>query len=247
MNYLILTDIHGNAEALEAVLEDSADQSIDSVLVLGDLVGYGAEPNEVIERLLGLPQPTVIIRGNHDRVVAMPLQDTHFNVVARLAVRWTTDQLTEKNLEYLRELPRGPMEIAPGLLICHGSPLDEDEYVISLEDAAVIFAAHPGLITFFGHTHIPSCFSAEEGRLASLALEGDSVTIQLEPGTRYLANPGSVGQPRDRDPRAAYFIYDSVSEQIHWRRCDYAIEDAQRRILKAGLPEVLAHRLAIGI
>lgn len=247
MKYLILTDIHGNSEALEAVLKDSADQSIDSVLVLGDLVGYGAGPNEVIERLLGLPQPTVIIRGNHDKVVTTPLLDIHFNVVARMAVRWTTEHLTEKNLEYLRELPRGPLEIAPGLFVCHGSPLDEDEYLIGLEDAASVFALHSGLLTFFGHTHIPSCYSAKAGRLASVALEGDDVTIQLDPGTRYLANPGSVGQPRDRDPRAAYFVYDSVSERILWRRCDYAIEDAQRRILEAGLPEVLAHRLAVGI
>jgi predicted phosphodiesterase len=247
MKYLILTDIHGNAEALEAVLGDTAGDSIDSVLVLGDLVGYGAGPNEVIERILGLQQPTVVIRGNHDKVVTTPLQDSHFNAVARQAVRWTGDRLTEDNLDYLRQLPRGPIEITPGLFVCHGSPLDEDEYVISLEDAAHVFSAHEGLLTFFGHTHIPCCFSAHEGRLSSLGLEGDGVTLQLEPGARYLANPGSVGQPRDRDPRAAYFIYDSTKAQIDWRRCEYALEDAQRRILEAGLPEVLAHRLAIGI
>ncbi len=247
MKYLILTDIHGNAEALEAVLKDARGDSIDSVLVLGDLVGYGAGPNEVIAQLLGLAQPTVVIRGNHDTVVATPLGDAHFNFVARQAARWTAQALTAENLEYLGRLPRGPKEVAPGLFVCHGSPLDEDEYVISLEDAASVFSHHAGRLTFFGHTHIPSCFALREGKLLSIALEGNCESIEIEPGTRYLANPGSVGQPRDRDPRAAYFVYDSARERIEWRRCDYAIESAQRSILEAGLPEVLAHRLAIGI
>ncbi|MCH7665789.1 MAG: metallophosphoesterase family protein [Acidobacteria bacterium] len=247
MKYLILTDIHGNAEALEAVLEDARGDSIDSVLVLGDLVGYGAGPNEVIAQLLDLAQPIVVIRGNHDTVVATPLRDAHFNFVARRALRWTAQALTAENLEYLARLPRGPIEVAPGLFVCHGSPLDEDEYVISFEDAANVFSNHAGALTFFGHTHIPTCFTARDGELSSLELKGDGVSIQVEPGTRYLANPGSVGQPRDRDPRAAYFVYDSARAQIEWRRCDYAIEAAQRSILEAGLPEVLAHRLAIGI
>ena len=247
MKYLILTDIHGNEEALEAVLEDARGDSVDSVLVLGDLVGYGAGPNEVIERLLGLAQPTVVIRGNHDTVVATPLGDAHFNSVARQAVRWTAQALTAENLEYLARLPRGPVEVAPGLFVCHGSPLDENEYVLSLEDAASVFSNHAGTLTFFGHTHVPTCFSARGETLWTLELEGDEVSIEVEPGTRYLANPGSVGQPRDRDPRAAYFVYDSAKARIHWRRCDYAIEAAQRRILEAGLPEVLAHRLAVGI
>ncbi|MFQ5526901.1 MAG: metallophosphoesterase family protein [Thermoanaerobaculia bacterium] len=247
MRYLILTDIHGNSDALDAVLEEASTESIGSVLVLGDLVGYGAGPNEVIDRILGLPQPTVVIRGNHDKVVATPIQDLHFNAIARLAIRWTAEELTDSNLRYLSELPQGPLEIKPGLSICHGSPLDEDEYLLGLEGAADSFANHPARISFFGHTHLPTLFVAENGRLSSFGLEGEGQTIHLEPGNRYLANPGSVGQPRDRDPRAAYFIYDAGEDKIHWRRCDYAVGNAQRRILEAGLPEVLAYRLAAGI
>lgn len=247
MKYLILTDIHGNSDALDAVLEEALDDSIESVLVLGDLVGYGAGPNQVIERLLALVQPTVIVRGNHDKVVATPILDSHFNSVARWAVRWTERELTRENHEFLAQLAQGPIEVAPGLFVCHGSPLDEDQYVISLEDAAGVFLNHPGMLTFFGHTHLPSCFASSQGRLVSLALDGADATIKLDSGTRYLANPGSVGQPRDRDPRAAYFIYESEGAVLHWRRCDYSIESAQRRILEAGLPEVLAHRLAVGV
>jgi diadenosine tetraphosphatase ApaH/serine/threonine PP2A family protein phosphatase len=167
--------------------------------------------------------------------------------VARRAVRWTEAALTRANRDYLSRLPQGPIEVAPGLFVCHGSPLDEDQYVISLEDAAGVFSNHAAKLTFFGHTHLPSCFSSNRGRLTSLTLEGSAATIELESGSRYLANPGSVGQPRDRDPRAAYFVYDAKSKLIDWRRCDYSIESAQRRILEAGLPEVLAHRLAVGV
>jgi len=247
MRYLILADIHGNSDALEAILDETSDAAIDSILVLGDLVGYGAGPNAVIEGLIGLPLPTVVIRGNHDKVVATSIQDSHFNVVARLAVRWTTEQLSPANLDYLRELPQGPVEITSGLFICHGSPMDEDEYLLDLDGAAAAFSGHPGRLTFFGHTHIPTLFCAHHGVLSSIGLNGDARTVQLEPGTRYLANPGSVGQPRDRDPRAAYFIYDTGTDELHWRRCDYAIEKAQRRILEAGLPQVLAYRLAMGM
>lgn len=247
MKYLILTDIHGNADALDAVLEQALDDSIDSVLVLGDLVGYGAGPNEVIDRLLGLSVPTVVIRGNHDKVVANSIRDAHFNTVARAAVRWTAGELTRSNRDYLSRLPMGPIEIEDDFFVCHGSPLDEDQYVVSLEDAAVVFANHSGRLTFFGHTHLPTCFSWSRRRLTALALEGDGAELEVEPGIRYLANPGSVGQPRDRDPRAAYFVYDSSRALIHWRRCDYSVEAAQRRILEAGLPEVLAYRLAVGV
>jgi len=247
MRYLVLSDIHGNSDALEAVLAETSQESIDTVLVLGDLIGYGAGPNEVIERLRELPQPTVVIRGNHDKVVSAASEDEHFNTVARQAIRWTTDVLTPENLEFLQDLPRGPLEIRPDVFICHGSPLDEDEYLMSLEGAAEALTYHPGRLVFFGHTHLPTMFTAQGGRLSSSILEGDELVFHLEPGFRYLANPGSVGQPRDRDPRAAYFIYDAEAGELYWRRCEYSIEDAQRRILAAGLPDVLAHRLGVGI
>lgn len=247
VKHLILTDIHGNAEALEAVLEDANKVSFDSVLVLGDLVGYGAGPNEVIAQLLALDEPTLVIRGNHDTVVASQQGDEHFNSVARAAVRWTGEALTAENLAYLANLPEGPVEVAPGVFVCHGSPLDEDEYVISLEDAAWIFSRDESRLAFFGHTHMPTCFRARNGEISSFGLEGDGASIEIDPDARYLANPGSVGQPRDRDSRAAYFIYDAANERIDWRRCEYDVESAQRRIREAGLPEILAHRLGVGI
>jgi len=247
VRYLVLSDIHGNIDALDAVLEEASREAIDWVLVLGDLVGYGAGPNEVIDRLLGLEQPTVVIRGNHDKVLATPDLGERFNSVAREAVRWTAEELTVDHLEYLEGLPQGPLEIAPGMFICHGSPLDEDEYVLALEDAAAVFARHQGALTFFGHTHIPTCFAASQGELLLLDLGGEEANLRLETGTRYLANPGSVGQPRDEDPRAAYCVFDTSIAELGWRRCAYPVGVAQRRILAAGLPEVLAYRLAVGL
>jgi predicted phosphodiesterase len=247
LKYLVLSDIHGNIDALDAVLEEALDESIDSVLVLGDLVGYGAGPNQVIDRLQGLSRETIVIRGNHDKVIGSPDQGARFNSVAREAVLWTARELTAENLRYLEQLRQGPLEVAPGTFICHGSPLDEDEYVVDLEDAATVFARHTGALTFFGHTHLPTCFAADRNRLTSIWLGGDRLDMRLEEGTRYLANPGSVGQPRDEDPRAAYFVFDSTTAELSWRRCVYPVGAAQGRILAAGLPDVLAYRLAVGL
>ncbi|HXO42909.1 MAG TPA: hypothetical protein VN999_15780, partial [Thermoanaerobaculia bacterium] len=138
------------------------------------------------------------------------------------------------------------VEVAPGLAICHGSPLDEDTYVFSDIDAFEIFSAFDTPVTFFGHTHIPSLFSLEGRRLGVTALRGAGGTIHLDPAGRYLINPGSIGQPRDRDPRASYMTYDSHRRLVRWYRLPYPILAAQKRILKAGLPQALADRLAIG-
>ena len=141
----------------------------------------------------------------------------------------------------------GPVRVAAGLVICHGSPLDEDEYIISLEDAERVFTRHSARMTFFGHTHVPTLLAADNERISVSTLEGDALTVEIEPGKQYLINPGSVGQPRDRDPRAAYLIYDTKERRIIWRRQEYELERAQRRILDAGLPQVLAYRLAAGL
>ena len=247
MRYLVISDIHGNWEALEAVLEAASNDSVDHVLVLGDLVGYGASPNQVVEKVSEVTSKKSVVRGNHDKVVAGIEEGGGFNSVARLAVQWTCNQLSAENLEYVRRLPMGPVKVAAGLVICHGSPLDEDEYIISLEDAERVFTRHSARMTFFGHTHVPTLLAADDERISVSTLEGDARTIEVEPGKRYLINPGSVGQPRDRDPRAAYLIYDSKERRIIWRRQEYELERAQRRILDAGLPQVLAYRLAAGL
>lgn len=246
MRYLILSDMHANWDAFETVLRRARRKRFDAVLVLGDLVGYGAAPNQVVEAVRGLGPRLYTVRGNHDKVVTGIDSGSNFNQTALTAAQWTATRLTPGNLRYVRDLPQGPVRIEEGLAICHGSPLDEDTYVFSDVDAWEIFASFSMPVTFFGHTHIPSVFSLEGRSLGVRALRGGTGTLRLHPQGRYLVNPGSIGQPRDRDPRAAYMTYDSERRIVRWHRIDYPIGEAQRRIRKAGLPGSLADRLAVG-
>ena len=244
MRYLVITDVHGNGDALRTVLSASESLGYDEVLMLGDLVGYGAEPNEVIDLIVGLSAPCHVIRGNHDKVIAGVDDGETFNSVALLAARWTTERLTPDNLTYLRALPQGPREIAGGLVICHGSPLDEDEYVLSSDQTTMIFEHTVSSPIFFGHTHVPTLALAHS---LQIDVPTADLVVRLEPEHRYLVNPGSVGQPRDRDPRAAFMIYDVEEAHLEWHRTDYPVAQAQERIYAAGLPAILAHRLGLGI
>jgi predicted phosphodiesterase len=246
VRYLILSDMHANWEAFEVILRRARRKRFDTILVLGDLVGYGAAPNQVVEAVRRMAPRLIVVRGNHDKVAAGLDPGTNFNQTALAAAQWTAERLTSANLRYVRELPEGPVEVAPGLAICHGSPLDEDTYVFSDIDAFEIFSTFDTPVTFFGHTHIPSLFSLEGRRLGVTALRGASGSIHLDPEGRYLINPGSIGQPRDRDPRASYMTYDSQRRLVRWYRLPYPVLAAQKRILKAGLPHALADRLAIG-
>jgi predicted phosphodiesterase len=246
LRYLILSDMHANWDAFEAVLRRARRKRFDAVLVLGDLVGYGAAPNQVVDAVRRLGPRLITVRGNHDKVVAGIDNGSNFNQTALTAAQWTTGRMTASNLRYVRELPQGPIRVEEGMAICHGSPLDEDTYVFSDVDAWEIFSSFPVPLTFFGHTHIPSMFSLEGRMLGVRALRGRTGTIQLRPGARYLLNPGSIGQPRDRDPRASYMTYDSERRVVRWYRIEYPIEEAQRRIRRAGLPNSLAERLAYG-
>ena len=246
MRYLILSDMHANWDAFETVLRRARRKRFDAVLVLGDLVGYGGAPNQVVEAVRRLGPRLFTVRGNHDKVVAGIDSGGNFNQTALTAAQWTTGRLTPGNLRYVRELPQGPMMVEEGVAICHGSPLDEDTYVFSDVDAWEIFSRFDMPVTFFGHTHIPSLFWLEGRVLGVKALRGTSGRIALAPGGRYLINPGSIGQPRDRDPRASYMIYDSKTRVVRWYRIPYPIGEAQARIRRAGLPNSLADRLAIG-
>ena len=244
-----MSDMHGNWDAFAAVLRHVRRKRFDATLVLGDLVGYGAGPNQVVEAVKQLEGPVHIVRGNHDKVVAELEDGSNFNQPALAAARWTTERLTPANLRYVREMPLGPQAITDDVHICHGSPLDEDCYVFSIYDAYEIFTNYPQAeAIFFGHTHIPSRFVLhDKGTIEVAVVQGESEVLKLEEGKRYLLNPGSIGQPRDRDPRAAYMTYDSDTHTVRWQRLDYAIGKAQERIERSGLPKVLADRLALGI
>ncbi|CAN5354304.1 metallophosphoesterase family protein [soil metagenome] len=244
MRYLILSDIHANLQALDAVLAAAPSPEWDHVVVLGDLVGYGADPNGVIDRLKEL-LPLAVIRGNHDKAACGLDDGSSFNNVARMAAAWTSETLTPGNRDYLRSLPAGPMSIDHLLEICHGAPYDEDHYIFNGDDAVRGLEAARRPLCLFGHTHLPVAFERDGAKLGGFAPEEDT-ELELRAGATYLVNPGSVGQPRDGDPRAAFAILDVDARVLTLRRVEYAVGAAQRRILEAGLPTSLANRLAIG-
>ena len=243
MRYLVISDIHANLEALTAVLEVGV--QYDKTLVLGDLVGYGADPNAVVERVRGLA-PAVFIRGNHDKVGA-GLEDVDgFNYLARQAIGWTAAALTPENREWLAHLPAGPLIIDDLVEICHGAPFNEDVYVFDDIDALRALRSARRPLCLFGHTHVPAAFRLD-GELRPIG-PGRRTEFKhtLEDGTQYLVNCGAVGQPRDGDARAAYGVVDTESRTVEVRRVEYDVAVAQAKIIAAGLPEVLAQRLALG-
>jgi predicted phosphodiesterase len=249
MRALILSDIHGNLEALNAVLAAAA--PYDALWNLGDIVGYGASPNEVIDLIRPVAQ--INVRGNHDRVCCGLTSALGFNPVARAAAMWTQKELTPENLEWLRAVPQGPMQPEqPGVACVHGSPLNEDQYILSMRDAWAPLQQMATAITFFGHTHLQGGFSQKDHEWHEIRPvyrarnEAESWTMPILRETRHLINPGSVGQPRDSDWRAAFVIYDSEAQTMEYRRIPYDLTTAQGRILMAGLPERLAARLREG-
>ena len=246
MRHLILSDIHSNLDALEAVLAAATAHRYDDAIVLGDLVGYGAEPNTVVERVRGV-QPLAVIRGNHDKVCSGLESAENFNLVARQSAHWTLNALNLANRAYLAGLPRGPYAVDDQLEICHGTPADEDAYIFGELDVlhALRCTTHP--LCLFGHTHVPIAFGHGEQGLDLLGRgHHDEIRVSLDRHTKYLLNPGSVGQPRDGDPRAAYGILDDAERLLVLYRVAYPVERAQERIIEAGLPVALARRLAIG-
>lgn len=246
LRFLIISDIHANWYALEAVLADAQDP-FDQIICCGDLVGYNPHPARVIEWTRS--HCSTVVRGNHDKVVSGVDDIEWFNEVAQTAARWTAETLDIHELDYLRTLPQGPLQL-DHFQIFHGAPQDEDEYVTSPLEAARCFAHLELPLAFFGHTHLQGGFFSKHGRIGSIPqvrrADRESA-IALEPDVAYMINPGAVGQPRDADPRAAYAIFDSDQRLATLRRIAYPIQKTAADIRKAGLPEVLAFRLFQGL
>jgi predicted phosphodiesterase len=241
--YLILSDLHANREALEAVIGDAAGR-FDRIVCLGDLVGYGADPNHVVEWVRS--NAHAVIRGNHDKVCVDSETIDEYNPAARASAQWTQAVLTAESTAFLRNLARGPLRIN-GFDLVHGSPVDEDDYLISPGDIVPLRDMLDSRITFFGHTHVQGGFLIARGGIRRI-LPGWAIddVLALGPDHYYMINPGSVGQPRDMDPRAAYAIYTPEDRTVEFRRVRYDISQAAQKILDAGLPSGLAARLYEG-
>ena len=245
MKYLILSDIHSNWEALSAVLARVKRKRWDKVVFLGDLVGYGANPNQTVDMVRAL-KPLKAIRGNHDKVCSGIENGEMFNRVALQAAQWTRHRLTKSNLKWLYQLPEGPTVVDGAFAISHGTPIDEDAYIFGEIEALNVFRQTAFPLCFFGHSHFPVVFGLSPDAIHTVLTTSPTFRIRLEPGMRYLVNPGSIGQPRDGNPLASFAMYDSDATTVTIYRVPYRVERTQKKILDAGLPAPLADRLALG-
>jgi len=245
MRYLILSDIHANREAFSAVLSFVRRKRWDKAIFLGDLVGYGANPNQTVDLLREL-RPLVAIRGNHDKVCSGIEEGELFNRVALQAAMWTRQKLTTPNLRWLHQLPEGPAVVDGAFAISHGTPIDEDAYIFGEIEALNVFRQTTFPVCFFGHSHFPVVFGLSPDAIQTVLTIGTSFRFKLRPGVRHLINPGSIGQPRDGNPLASFAFYNSDSKVVTIHRVPYRVEQAQTKILEAGLPRPLADRLALG-
>lgn len=244
MRYGIISDIHGNLEALDAVLESMEKEDIDTYICLGDIVGYGANPNECLERIWTLTSE--VIAGNHDHAAVGKLDIISFNHMAAEAALWTMQHLTRTARHYLRELPLTRRH--GHIFAVHGAPTKPDKwpYLITLEQVTAEFPSLPDETTLcvVGHTHTPGIFEMNDVEGTCRPINGYIHHIQSH--CRYLVNVGSVGQPRDGDSRAAFCVCDTETGLLEIKRTIYDIESAQKKICQAGLPEMLAERLTYG-
>jgi diadenosine tetraphosphatase ApaH/serine/threonine PP2A family protein phosphatase len=244
VRYGIIADIHGNLPALQQVLEDAATAELDAWLCLGDIVGYGARPNECCEIVQRIG--AICIRGNHEQAVLDPAIEDWFNPDARACLIWTREQLTAENLAFLETLQH--QAEVNDTVICHGSLPDPDRYISSPLDALPSMQAMPGRLAFFGHTHCAEWFVHPDGaQMPSQHPSPAGGVCEVQVGSRYLVNPGAVGQPRDGNPQAAWALYDDQAQEVHLHRVDYDIALAQAQMRAAGLPLAMHLRLAAGL
>jgi diadenosine tetraphosphatase ApaH/serine/threonine PP2A family protein phosphatase len=241
VRYAILSDIHSNATALSAVLDQARREGVGAYLCPGDIVGYGPDPGETIAMLRELP--FMAVRGNHDEAAVSPGAEERFNELARAAVAWTRDRLSEGERAFLAGLPL--TESADGMLLVHAAPSAPSEwlYVFSVEEAVREFEAFGERICLTGHSHVPM-FVRQTGRTAEL-VPPEGTTI--EEGARYFLNVGSVGQPRDHDPRAAFAVLDTDDDSVRLLRVPYDAASVCERMISAGLPAALGERLLSGV
>lgn len=241
MRYAIIADIHANLEGLQAVLEDIKGQACTHVACLGDVVGYGANPKECLDIIRGMNIP--VVKGNHDEYIGSTEDPEGFNDAAAEAVTWSRNQLTDDDRKWLRDLKY--RRLVATFSIVHAT-LDVPErwgYVFEKLQAAASFTYQNTSVCFFGHTHVPLAFVKGVGVTGGTYYPSG---LKVEPGKKYFVNVGSVGQPRDGDPRAGYVVYDLARQTIELRRLEYDVATAQRKIREAGLPERLAKRLGEG-
>jgi len=240
MRYAFFSDVHANLEALEAVFRDMEQEGVEKVACLGDLVGYGPWPNECIQRVQEIT-PSVVV-GNHDWGAIGRADLETFNVYARMAIEWTQQQLTEESRQYLRSLPL-QLQLDDFTLV-HASPRypEEWEYILTLDEAIDNFDYFSTSVCLIGHSHVPIIIFKKGERYGVLR----ETEIEIDPEARYIINIGSVGQPRDFDPRACYVIYDSSSRKFQFRRISYNIQATQSEMLENGLPNYLIERLSYG-
>lgn len=239
MRYAVFSDIHANLEALEAVYADMDRRGVDEYICLGDLVGYGASPGPVMERVMD--RTSRIVAGNHDYAICGKLRLDPFNTYARQAAEWTMDQLDDEWIDTLDQLPL--MTSVDNVTCVHATFIAPErfDYILTAYDAELNFEGIGARIGFIGHSHIPVNFVMRD-RL----LHNEHRTLELQPGDRALVNVGSVGQPRDDDPRASYGVYDTEEESVRIHRVTYDIDTAANKIYEAGLPTLLGERLYRG-
>jgi diadenosine tetraphosphatase ApaH/serine/threonine PP2A family protein phosphatase len=239
MRFAVLSDIHANLEAFDAVMADARENKCTDFVCLGDVVGYNANPHECAERVREMDCP--IVKGNHDEQASLFESSRDFNEIAEAAIQWTRDQLTDEDKEWLRGLKL--QRQVRDFTIVHAT-LDTPEqwgYVFNNLDAAASFTYQQTSVCFFGHTHVPMGF-IRDGGVQRQRID----KLRIDPSKKYFINVGSVGQPRDGDWHAAYCIYHIESNVVEQRRVKYDLEAAQKKIIDAGLPRLLAERLAIG-
>ncbi|HIA03264.1 MAG TPA: metallophosphoesterase [Myxococcales bacterium] len=243
MRYGIISDIHGNTEGLEACLNELEAQGIDRLVCLGDIVGYGAEPNECCDIIREKADITIL--GNHDAVLVGKLDEEYCHSAARRALRYSAEQLSDTNYDFLASLKYKTYE--DDSCFCHGSPINAEdfEYVFSLDQAATLTAHFSSLskVTFVGHSHVTTAYLVTP----AMSLQMSAPRLQLRDGVKYVFNVGSVGQPRDNDPRACCVIYDTDEQSVSYFRVEYDIEAAADKIFAAELPQAFGQRLFHGV